>query len=242
MTTDNSIYHSGAHCRYLTQYHIVWCPKFRYSVLGVQEGEKLKNILQGICGRYSYGIKAMEVMPDHIHLFIDAPQTVAPCDIVRTLKSVSTIEMFQAFPKLKKFYARCGSLWQTGYFISTIGQASEETVAKYIAGQKHAKGKEPEISKFTLFVEEKFRKHKTNPPACPTWDSDVETFHWSIERDCLAWDDIVDNETLIKYTTEYMERYINTEIKTRGYSPLEKIKTALEIETIVFPKPQLLTV
>ena len=104
------------------------------------------------------------------------------------------------------------------------------------------KGKEPEISKFTLFVEEKFRKHKTNPPACPTWDSDVETFHWSIERDCLAWDDIVDNETLIKYTTEYMERYINTEIKTRGYSPLEKIKTALEIDNIIFPKPQLLTV
>ena len=114
----------------------------------------------------------------------------------------------------------------------------EEFTNKYIK----TKGKEPEISKFTLFVEEKFRKHKTNPPACPTWDSDVETFHWSIERDCLAWDDIVDNETLIKYTTEDMERYINTEIKTRGYSPIDKIKTALEIERIVFPKPQLLTV
>lgn len=114
----------------------------------------------------------------------------------------------------------------------------KEFTNKYI----QTKGKTPEESSFTLFINQHFRKHKTNPPACPTYDSDVETFHWSIERDCLAWDDIVDNETLIKYTTEYMERYINTEIKTRGYSPLDKIKTALEIEKINIPKPQLLTV
>ena len=86
------------------------------------------------------------------------------------------------------------------------------------------------------------KKHKTNPPGSPTYDSDVESFHWSIERDCLAWDDIVDNESLIKYTTEYIYNYINTEIKTRGYSPLDKIKTAYEIDNIQFPKPQLLTV
>lgn len=103
-------------------------------------------------------------------------------------------------------------------------------------------GKEPKKNCFTIFVEANFKEHKTNPPACPTYDSDVETFHWSIERDCLAWDDIVDNKTLIKYTTKYIENYINTEIKTRGYSPLDKIKTAYEIDNIKFPKPQLLTV
>ena len=39
-----------------------------------------------------------------------------------------------------------------------------------------------------------------------------------------------------------INNYINTEIKTRGYSPLDKIKTAYEIDNINFPKPQLLTV
>ena len=103
-------------------------------------------------------------------------------------------------------------------------------------------GKKPKTSSFTLFIESNFKKHKINPPACPTYDSDVETFHWSIERDCLAWEDITDNNTLIKYTTEYITNYINTEIKTRGYSSLDKIKTAYEIDIITFPKPQLLTV
>jgi len=58
-------------------------------------------------------------------------------------------------------------------------------------------GQSAKKSSFTLYVEANFKKHKINPPACPTFDSDVETFHWSIERDCLAWDDIVDNETLL---------------------------------------------
>jgi len=104
------------------------------------------------------------------------------------------------------------------------------------------KGQKPKESIFRIYVNERFKKHKTIVPGHCTAQSDVETFHWSIERDCLAWDDIVDNATLIKYTTEYIQRYINTSIVTRGYSPIEKIKTALDVTDITFPKPQLLTV
>lgn len=104
------------------------------------------------------------------------------------------------------------------------------------------KGKEPEKSAFTIFVEDKFKKHKLNIPGSPTYDSDVETFHWSIERDCLAWDDIVDDETLIKYTTKYLKEYLNSEIKTRGYSPLSKIKETYDIDNIIYPMPQILNI
>ena len=103
-------------------------------------------------------------------------------------------------------------------------------------------GKEPEKSSFTVFVEDKFKKHKLNIPGSPTYDSDVETFHWSIERDCLAWDDIIDDKTLIYYTTKYIEEYLHTEIKIRGYSPINKIKETYEIDNIIYPKPQILNV
>lgn len=104
------------------------------------------------------------------------------------------------------------------------------------------KGKEPEKSSFTVFVEDKFKKHKLNIPGSPTYDSDVESFHWSIERDCLAWDDIVDDETLIKYTTEYIKEYLHSKIKIRGYSPIDKIKETYEIDNIIFPMPQILNI
>ena len=130
-------YHSAAHCKYLVQYHIIWCPKFRFSVLKGNVELRLKEILQQICDKYSYEIKALEVMPDHIHIFLDCPQTAAPCDVAKTLKSISAVEMFKAFPQLKRFYARCGVLWSRGYFISTVGHISENTVIKYIEEQKN---------------------------------------------------------------------------------------------------------
>ena len=129
-------YHSASHCSYLIQYHIIWCPKFRFSVLKGKVDIALKQILQKICDEYGYLIKALEVMPDHIHIFVDVSQTVAPCDVVRTLKSISAIEMLRAFPQLKQFYARCGVLWSRGYFISTVGHISSATVIKYIEEQK----------------------------------------------------------------------------------------------------------
>ena len=129
-------YHSADHCKYLTQYHIIWCPKFRYDVLDAHRQGRLKSILTDICRQYRYQVKAMEVMPDHIHLFVDCPQTAAPCDIARTLKSLSAVRLLKEDEELRKFYRKCGVLWRRGYFISTIGCISEATVRKYIEDQK----------------------------------------------------------------------------------------------------------
>ena len=130
-------YHNTLHCKYLTQYHIIWCPKFRFSVLQKDADNELKNILANICDQYGYEIKTLEIMPDHIHIFVDCPQTAAPCDIVRMLKSISATEMVKAFPRLKQFYAHCGTLWSKRYFISTVKHISEATIKKYIEEQKN---------------------------------------------------------------------------------------------------------
>jgi len=131
-----SNYKKASHCKYLCQYHLIWCPKFRYSVLKGNVEVSLKEILANIAEKYEYEIITMEVMPDHIHLFVGAKHTVAPVDIVRIFKSITAIELFKKYPKLKQFYGRCGSLWSVGKFISTIGNVSDETIKKYIEDQK----------------------------------------------------------------------------------------------------------
>ncbi|MHC2993987.1 MAG: IS200/IS605 family transposase [Candidatus Atribacteria bacterium] len=127
-------YKSLNHCKYLVQYHLIWCPKFRYNVLKGNIEEALKRILAEICNKYEYEILELEVMVDHIHIFVSAKPTIAPTDIVRTLKSITAIQLFKEFPALKKFYSRCGSLWSKGYFVSTIGKISKDSIQKYIKG------------------------------------------------------------------------------------------------------------
>ena len=136
MTGSEGKYRRGHHCVFLTQYHIIFCPKFRFSVLKGDAAEALKEILAEICKEYDYVIKALEVMEDHVHLFVSCPQTAAPSDIARTLKSRSAIMMFRQFPGLKRFYSRCGALWSRGYFIASVGSVSEATVRKYIEEQR----------------------------------------------------------------------------------------------------------
>ena len=168
---------------------------------------------------------------------ITARDVATGCAIVAYCeeKSVTYTRIFLEriiYPFLKQF---------KGLNLKTITIQTDngsENTNKYIKTY----GKEPEKSAFTIFAEEKFKKHRTNIPGHCTADSDVETFHWSIERDCLAWDDIVDDESLIKYTTIYMKDYLHSEIKTRGYSPIDKIKETYDIDNIIYPMPQILSV
>lgn len=128
-------YNSTNHYKYSIKYHLVCCPKFRFEVLNGEIALSLKDIITNICNRYNYKILELEVMPDHLHIFVSANPTVAPTDIVRTIKSISAIKLFKEYPKLKSFYSRCGSLWSKGYFVDTVGNANIETIRNYIKTQ-----------------------------------------------------------------------------------------------------------
>ncbi len=129
-------YHSASHCKYLTQYHVIWY--FKFSVLQDDIDVALKKIIVKICDQYNYNIKALDIMSDYIHVFVDCPHTVAPSDIVRTLKSLSAIELIKLFPRLKQFYVCYGMLWSRGYFISSLDHISEATIKNYVEDQKNA--------------------------------------------------------------------------------------------------------
>jgi len=129
-------YNSLNHCKYLIQYHIIFCPKFRFKVLYDKIENRLKELILNIANIYDFKIIEMEVMPDHVHLFISCKPTISPTDIVRILKSITARRLFEEFPKLRKLYSKCGVLWSKGYFVCSIGKASPETLKRYIQEQK----------------------------------------------------------------------------------------------------------
>ena len=102
-------------------------------------------------------------------------------------------------------------------------------------------GHEAKDTQFTIFIAKRFKKHRTNIPGHCTANSEVESFHWDIERDCLAWDDIYNNKSLLKHVDEYINVYVHTKIERRGYSPYNKIKETLKVKSFKVPKAQILT-
>lgn len=96
----------------------------------------LKAVVIDICRRYGYWLLNIEVMPDHLHLFVSAVPGVSPLDIVKTIKSVSAVELFRRYPGFKRKCFWGSGLWSKGYYVGTAGTVTAETIQLYIDEQK----------------------------------------------------------------------------------------------------------
>jgi putative transposase len=120
---------------YSLQYHIVWCTKYRKPVLQAGLDEEIKQMLLDIAQEYTFQIRAMEVMPDHIHLLVDCkPQFVIP-DMIKIMKGNTARWLFMRHPELKK-QLWGGHLWNPSYCVVTVSDRSREMVTQYINSQK----------------------------------------------------------------------------------------------------------
>lgn len=114
-------------------YHIIWCPKYRRKILVNGVDDRLKVILMEIAEENGCHIDTMEVMSDHIHIFLRGNPIIPIHLIVKNLKGKSSRILRQEFPHLKK---RLPCLWTRSYYCETIGCINEETIKKYIENQK----------------------------------------------------------------------------------------------------------
>lgn len=116
-------------------YHIVWSTKYRKPVLVDDIEVSLKNILIDISIEKGFSIETIEVMPDHVHLFVRSNPKTPPNYIYKMLKGISATKLFLIFPNLKNSLHN-GNLWNPSTFIESVGHISEDVVKKYIEGQK----------------------------------------------------------------------------------------------------------
>lgn len=125
---------SSSHATYNCAYHLIWCPKYRRNILIGDIEKRLKELLIQKANEQKWTIENMEVMPDHVHVFIKANPTDSPMHIVSQLKGHSASVLRKEFPNLK---TQLPCLWTRSYFCESVGHISEETVKKYINEQKN---------------------------------------------------------------------------------------------------------
>lgn len=119
------------HATYFTNYHMVWIPKYRRKILTGNVALAVEESLQTVAQEKEWEIIALEVMPDHVHLFVSAPPKYAPAEIVKAFKGWSARRVLMAFPNLAQKTGR-GTLWAPSYYVGTAGNVSAETIWHYI--------------------------------------------------------------------------------------------------------------
>jgi len=130
---------TSAHAVYDLKYHFVWIPEYRKHVLEGEVAEATKEILRKIAETYSMEIDTLEVVEDHVHVFLSAPPRYAPARVMQIMKSLSARELFGRFPWLRrKLWG--GELWGDGYFVRSVGdQVTADVIRRYIEYQKAPK-------------------------------------------------------------------------------------------------------
>ena len=128
-------YKTNAGAVFSLKYHLVWCPKYRRKVLVSPIDDRLKELIVDTAEQHGMTVHSMDVMPDHVHLFVEADPSLCVAEIVNRFKGRSSRMMRQEFVSLR---SRLPTLWSRSYYAGSVGAVSETVVRRYIEAQKGA--------------------------------------------------------------------------------------------------------
>lgn len=113
-------------------FHVVFCPKYRYKILVGDVKSACERILRDVARKYGFVIHELQVMVDHVHLFVGFKPNVCVSRVVNLFKGVSARLLLKSFPHLRWTYRR-GHLWSRGKFYRSVGNVTADTIRHYIA-------------------------------------------------------------------------------------------------------------
>ena len=109
--------------------HMIWSTKNRQRFIHPQWAGRLHSYLGSIASTKNAKLIEANCEPDHIHLYVSMPSTIAIADLINVFKSNSTRWIRQTFPG-RRFFA-----WQEGYAAFSVSSSQAAVVIEYIRNQ-----------------------------------------------------------------------------------------------------------
>jgi len=122
------------HSVYQVQYHLVWGTKYRRKILKhYVRKDLIKNLYRTQRRHPDWYFHEINTGDDHVHLLMEIPPKYSIASVVKQLKQHSSLFLRKRYKFIDQIYTK-GSMWSTGYFVSTVG-LNEETIRRYIKRQ-----------------------------------------------------------------------------------------------------------
>ena len=128
------LYRRGPHTVFDLKYHLVWTTKYKKPILTGKIGVRVRDLIREICDTYNVQIIRGHVSKDHVHVFLSIPPQISVSTMAQYLKGKTARKILQENPKLNKsFWGK--HFWSRGYFASTSGAITDESIIAYIEQQ-----------------------------------------------------------------------------------------------------------
>jgi putative transposase len=109
---------------------LVFAVKYRESLIEKEFKDELYKYIAGILRNQNQKLLAINGMPDHIHIFFGLTPDVKISDLVRDIKSDSSLFINQTNKSRKIFR------WQNGFGAFSYSKSHKDAVIKYILNQE----------------------------------------------------------------------------------------------------------
>lgn len=127
------MYKTFGHAKTFLRYHIIFSTKYRRKFLN-EHRQTIYDAFDYVERNSNFLILFKEIDKDHIHLCVEIKPNLSISSVVKRLKQMSQIYMYKHI-NLNTIYRKKHFLWTRGYFVSTIGNCSVDTLQKYIENQ-----------------------------------------------------------------------------------------------------------
>lgn len=115
----------------IIEYHFVWVTKYRYQILKGDIALRVRELVRQTCESFEIRIISGVVSKEHVHIFVSAPPTMAPSEIMRRIKGRTASKLLEEFPSIKKRYWG-HHFWARGFFCATSGEVTNEMIKSYL--------------------------------------------------------------------------------------------------------------
>lgn len=109
---------------------LVFAVKGRENLLPKNRKEELHKFITGIAQKRGNKMLAINSMPDHIHIFIGLNAALSISDVVRDIKTNSSIFITEQRIVPRKFS------WQEGYGAFSYSRSHVDAVVQYVLNQE----------------------------------------------------------------------------------------------------------
>lgn len=129
------VINTSAHSKHTLNYHLVFVTKYRRTVLNIEVGDRVKEIIREIAVEQNCNVVAVETETNHVHVMLELAPTHSIPKLVQLFKGRSSKLIFEEFPYIKNRLWG-GHLWSPSYYITTAGGAPLETLKNYVECQR----------------------------------------------------------------------------------------------------------
>ena len=110
--------------------HLVWSTWDRHPLLTADRVPAVYGTIQHECQALGCEVIAIGGMPDHVHLLVQVPPTVAPATLAKQVKGSSSHLVNPAHGTRAEFR------WQRGYGAFSVSRQHVERIRRYVLNQE----------------------------------------------------------------------------------------------------------